>query len=144
MSTPVFLKRSMVALVGAVSLLAGATALADPPHHGPPGYHSHGPYYGGPYYDPYFRDRWHPRPRAWGPAIVVEPGYLVAPPPPVIYVPVPAVQQPVQAVPASPVYQVQDGRYCREYQTTVTVEGRQQPSFGTACLEADGAWRIVK
>lgn len=143
MTTP-FLKRGLGALLAGLALLGPAGALADPPHYGPPGHHWRHGHYPGPYYDPYFRDRWHPRPRAWGPAIVVEPGYLAAPPPAVIYVPVPRVQQPVQAIPASPVYQLSDGRYCREYQTTITVEGRQQPSYGTACLEPDGAWRIVK
>ena len=35
------------------------------------------------------------------------------------------------------------GRYCREYQTTVTVEGRTQDAYGTACQTADGQWEVV-
>ena len=45
--------------------------------------------------------------------------------------------------PASPVYQAQDGRYCREYQATIIVNGQPRPSYGTACLEPDGSWHIV-
>jgi len=37
----------------------------------------------------------------------------------------------------------QDGRYCREYRTTSTVDGRRQQVVGTACRQPDGAWAIV-
>ncbi len=36
-----------------------------------------------------------------------------------------------------------DGQYCREYQQTVTVGGRSEQAYGTACMQPDGAWRIV-
>jgi hypothetical protein len=32
---------------------------------------------------------------------------------------------------------------CREYQTTIVVDGKAQPAHGTACRQADGAWRIA-
>lgn len=32
--------------------------------------------------------------------------------------------------------------YCREYTKTVYVGGRAVESYGTACLQPDGAWRI--
>ncbi len=35
------------------------------------------------------------------------------------------------------------GRYCREYQTSVTVEGQSQEAFGTACQTETGQWEIV-
>ncbi|MDH3738564.1 MAG: RT0821/Lpp0805 family surface protein [Alphaproteobacteria bacterium] len=35
------------------------------------------------------------------------------------------------------------GAYCREYQTTVTVGGRQQEAYGTACQQPDGSWKVV-
>lgn len=35
------------------------------------------------------------------------------------------------------------GRYCREYQQTITVGGRQQEGVGTACQNPDGSWEIV-
>ena len=37
----------------------------------------------------------------------------------------------------------QTGAYCREYQTTVTVGGRQEEAYGTACQQPDGSWKIV-
>ncbi len=36
-----------------------------------------------------------------------------------------------------------NGRYCREYQTTATVGGRRQATYGTACRQPDGQWEIV-
>lgn len=35
------------------------------------------------------------------------------------------------------------GRYCREYQQTVTVGGKKQSAYGTACQQPDGSWEIV-
>jgi hypothetical protein len=35
------------------------------------------------------------------------------------------------------------GRYCREYQRSVVVAGREQQAWGTACLQPDGDWQIV-
>ena len=34
-------------------------------------------------------------------------------------------------------------RYCREYQTKVTVNGKQQSAYGRACRQPDGSWKIV-
>ena len=39
-------------------------------------------------------------------------------------------------------YQTVSGQYCREYQQTVTVGGRTQEAYGTACRRADGTWQI--
>lgn len=36
------------------------------------------------------------------------------------------------------------GRYCREYQTTINVGGKNQQAYGRACRMPDGQWRIVK
>ena len=36
------------------------------------------------------------------------------------------------------------GRYCREYQQTIVVGGREQSAYGTACQQPDGSWEIVK
>lgn len=70
---------------------------------------------------------------------------MVYPPPPprgaqVVYVE-PA---PLPVVPASDPYLDGQGRYCREYQSQVTVGGQIQPAYGTACRMPDGAWRIVR
>ena len=35
------------------------------------------------------------------------------------------------------------GRYCREFQQTVTIGGRTEQSYGTACMQPDGSWEIV-
>ena len=54
----------------------------------------------------------------------------------------PAYRDPYQVVPTRD-YRTAQGRYCREYQATATVGGRLQQTYGTACLQPDGAWRIV-
>lgn len=35
------------------------------------------------------------------------------------------------------------GQYCREYQTVVTIGGRAEQAYGTACRQPDGAWKMV-
>ncbi len=35
------------------------------------------------------------------------------------------------------------GAYCREYQQTVTVGGRTEDAYGTACRQPDGSWKVV-
>lgn len=40
-------------------------------------------------------------------------------------------------------YKEDSGRYCREYQQTVTVGGKQSQGYGTACRQPDGSWEIV-
>jgi hypothetical protein len=149
--------------VAALSLLAGGTALAPsaradsfsfsyssggwhprpwygpgPRHYGPPHRHYHGYSYS--YWD---RPYWGPP--AYRPQVVVvqpPPVTYYTAPPPVMYAPSPYGGQ-MSAVPASPVYRTVNGQYCREYQAGVTVNGMVQPSYGTACLMPDGAWRVV-
>jgi surface antigen len=36
-----------------------------------------------------------------------------------------------------------NGSACREYQQTVTVGGKTERAYGTACKQADGSWKIV-
>jgi hypothetical protein len=61
---------------------------------------------------------------------------------------------PVYAVPAQiPPVATQDQRsytasreeaaYCREYTKNILVDGREEMSYGTACLQVDGRWRIM-
>lgn len=40
-------------------------------------------------------------------------------------------------------YQTERGQYCREYVQTVTVSGRRQQAYGTACRQPDGTWAIM-
>jgi surface antigen len=36
-----------------------------------------------------------------------------------------------------------EGRYCREFQQTVTIGGKPEQSYGTACRQPDGSWKIT-
>lgn len=65
------------------------------------------------------------------------PAYYVPPPPPVVYAPPPppAYYAPQAAAP---------GQQCREYQSTAMINGQPQQTVGTACLQPDGTWRIVR
>jgi hypothetical protein len=69
------------------------------------------------------------------PAYYYPPPAYYAPPPPVYYYPPPSY---------APSAAYSQGQTCREYQTTAIIEGRPQPSYGTACLQADGTWKIVR
>ena len=40
-------------------------------------------------------------------------------------------------------YETASGTPCREYQTTVVIDGRPETANGTACRQSDGTWRIV-
>jgi surface antigen len=35
------------------------------------------------------------------------------------------------------------GNPCREFQQNVTIDGRTQSAYGTACRQTDGSWKIV-
>jgi len=37
----------------------------------------------------------------------------------------------------------ESGSYCREYQQTVVIGGREQQAYGTACRQPDGSWRVL-
>ena len=84
-----------------------------------------------------------------------EPNYvaLPAPPPPrVVYV------QPQYYAPAPQVVEVREApvyvdgdyldgdqpRYCREFTQHVRMNGRLQETYGTACLQPDGSWRVER
>lgn len=124
---------TMAAAVMAIGPLMAPPAAADAgfwigdgccyPHH-----HHYYPGWGRPVYVV-------PPPVVYGPPVMV-----YGAPPPVAYAVPPG---PVQAVPASPTFTDPAGRLCREYQSTVTVGGVRQPSYGTACRMPDGTWRIM-
>jgi hypothetical protein len=99
----------------------GLTIVTGGPVYAPP----YGPPYGphGPHFGPYRR----PPPAV----VVVEP----APPPVVVVQPAPVAATPAPAPTAQP--------YCREFQTQTMVGGQPQPSYGTACQQPDGSWKIV-
>jgi surface antigen len=35
-----------------------------------------------------------------------------------------------------------NGRPCRDYETTVTIDGRTETAVGRACRQADGTWKV--
>lgn len=39
-------------------------------------------------------------------------------------------------------YQAAGGGYCREYQQDITIGGERQKSYGTACRQPDGSWKV--
>ncbi len=41
-----------------------------------------------------------------------------------------------------PAYTNKADEYCREYQQTVTVGGKTETAYGTACRQEDGTWKI--
>ena len=71
----------------------------------------------------------------FAPPVVYAPPPVVYAPPPVVYAPAPA---PAAYAPAPA------SQNCREYQSTIQVNGQPQQSNGTACLQPDGTWRIVR
>jgi surface antigen len=40
-------------------------------------------------------------------------------------------------------YQTSNGAYCREFQQEITIDGKPQRSYGTACRQPDGSWKII-
>ena len=72
-----------------------------------------------------------------------EPARAYYPPPRVYF----AASPPVAYVPAyaEPGYAASAQQaYCREYITTVVINGRAEPAHGTACLQPDGSWQAVR
>jgi hypothetical protein len=134
-------RKPLLALVAAASLVAGMSAVATPAvAHGHvsigiglgfPLYPAYGyGYYG--YYRPWY-PAYYPPPVVYAPPpVYVQPAYVQ-----------PVYQAPIQAVPTSDVYRANNGQYCREYQSTVRVAGHYENSYGTACQQPDGSWRVV-
>ena len=147
------MSRGIVAAL--VLALAGAASLATAParadgfsfgyssggHYGHPG---HGWDRGRHYHRPPPRVVYYaPPPRYYQPpprVIYAPPPTIVyADPPPVIYAP-PVVARNVLT--SGPIQQT--AHYCREYHSMSTVGGQQIASYGTACRQPDGSWRIVQ
>jgi surface antigen len=42
-----------------------------------------------------------------------------------------------------PAVQQSSGAYCREFQQNITVGGRTEEAYGTACRQPDGSWKVV-
>lgn len=77
------------------------------------------------------------------------PGFVPPPfayyPAPAYYAPAPVYYYPPPPPPAAPAPNRSDGATdCRDYQTTVTIDGKPQPLIGTVCKGPDGNWRTVQ
>lgn len=69
----------------------------------------------------------------WGPYdSYAPPAYAY--PPPIYSVPPPRVSRAKTEVPAGP---------CRNFESTMILDGQQRIARGMACLQSDGTWRIV-
>ncbi len=91
----------------------------------------------------YYRS--HYRPAYYGPRFY-QPAYYPAPyysSTRVVYVDQPPAYIEDEPIVANKGRVVSTNPYCREYQRTVNVGGRTQQSYGTACRQPDGAWKIV-
>ena len=83
------------------------------------------------------------------PVVYAPPPAYYMPPPPLVYAP-PPVPPAYYAPPPPPVYAppaaapAASGQQCREYQSTAVISGQPQQTVGTACLQPDGTWRIVR
>lgn len=52
--------------------------------------------------------------------------------------------EPIADRPSRPELYRRNGTYCREFRQNVRIGGAERTSYGRACLQADGAWQIVK
>jgi surface antigen len=88
------------------------------------------------------------RPSGYQPAPTYAPAYVPPPPPQPTYQPAyqPAYQPTYQPAyrPAYTTAYAGHGDYCRDYESTVYINGRPQRSHGLACYQPDGSWRIVQ
>ncbi len=41
-------------------------------------------------------------------------------------------------------YQTAKGENCREFETTINVDGAEETAYGTACRQSDGSWKIIE
>jgi hypothetical protein len=76
------------------------------------------------------------------PRVVYGPPPAYYPPPPVVYQQPPVFYQQPQTLPGGPLQAAEN--YCREYQSTTIVNNQPVPTYGTACQQPDGSWRIVR
>jgi hypothetical protein len=149
--------RALAVAVAAVGLLVVTNRPADAEVHGSVAigvplwgwYHPH-------YYYPRPRVYYVPAPVYYAPPpVVYAPPPAVYAPPPVVYSPPPAYgtqgyapqgyggMPAPNATPTSDYYQGPGGQTCRQYGTTVYMSGQPQTTYGTACLQPDGTWRMV-
>jgi hypothetical protein len=57
-----------------------------------------------------------------------------------VYAPAPMPEPVTYVAPAASM--PESGRYCREYYDRAIINGKAQPTYGTACWQPDGSWEI--
>ncbi len=72
------------------------------------------------------------------PAFYAPPVYYA--PPPLYYYPPPAIAAPSAPTQGGRPYRTED---CRQYETTITIDGQAQQLVGTVCKGPDGNWHPV-
>ncbi|HUN50717.1 MAG TPA: hypothetical protein VMU42_06355 [Candidatus Sulfotelmatobacter sp.] len=77
------------------------------------------------------------------PVYYAPPPVYYAPPPPVYYAPAPVVTYAPPPAPAAAPAPAPTSSNCRQYNGDATIDGANQPFYGTACLQSDGKWHIV-
>ena len=128
------MKQSMKLLIAAAAIAIGFAAPAEAyPYHG---YHGGGGvsfgFYSGPGYYPAYG---YPAYPTYPYPTYYYPDPYAAPPP--VYAP------PPQAFPPPPMPPQASNEYCREYHSNVLINGHYQPTYGTACQQPDGTWKLV-
>jgi hypothetical protein len=113
-----------------------------------------GGWYGGTYHHDYYPTWDRPAYVYYAPRYYADPIYPTThvppfdPPPGTYYTSryVPNYVAPPDAPPVPPTTYVnaRTHNYCREFSQTVRIGDRTQESYGTACLQSDGTWRIVQ
>lgn len=128
--TDSFWKRALAALILAASLATAVPAAAGG---------GVGVTFGfGGYPQPYYGHHRH------GPPVYYRPPPVYYAPPPVYVTPPPVYYAPRVYVEPAPVYAPPPPRgNCREYQSTAVVNGSVVPTYGTACQQPDGTWRLI-
>lgn len=152
------LKKKILTLVAATVLsLSALPALADSVsfgftvgdhgnyrggHHGWNHGGWHRGYYERSHFRPYYGPRFYGGPAFYESSFYDVPTYYSSQR--VVYVEQPPVYiQDEQPIVASKGRVVSNNPYCREYQRSVNVGGHLQESYGTACRQPDGAWKVV-
>ena len=97
----------------------------------------------GGYPQPYYGHHRHRPPVYYGPPpIYYAPPPVYVAPPRVYYAPPPIYVEPAPTY--APTYAPPAPRgNCREYQSTAMVNGAVVPTYGTACQQPDGTWRLI-
>jgi surface antigen len=47
-------------------------------------------------------------------------------------------------VAAPAIVQSVEGNYCREFNSTAVIGGREFPVYGTMCRQPDGSWKMIE